>query len=589
MKNIALIFIFSVLSAAAFAQDTTVVASNTPAGVKLRRLKTNDQVLPRWALDANYKFSSLKQDIEMIDLETSYTESIRSRNDFSSPVFSEGSSHGGSLQLAYFFGKSRQFGIGLGLSVFIQKGTISMEHFQTQYRSEKDADSNTFRQLLTSTKPVTEEVQMTNIAIPLTLKYKHQFENSSFGITIDAGAFLGVSNTIKYNGRSNFDYEAVYRYENGVAVYDNGDNFNSQSEIITADFWQAHQTSDGGLSNYFDRKRKEGMNVALAADANRHDETSYNKMSYGFIFQPALTYYLSYNTSFMLGGYYMYQVFGNTGNENYRLTDKVGEYQSINDGVKKNQVTSLGLSVGFRFFFGEKRDVDGDKVPDAVDDCIKIYGLTTFKGCPDYDGDGIKDDIDECAFVAGDESANGCPDRDHDGIADDKDGCPDEAGVRYPADPTLNGCPESKLFRELARKNNVEIPDKPVETETLETYFDVLQTDVIHFDFGKAVVLESNYVALDDAANLLAKNGKIIIFISGHTDSVGTYEKNMKLSFARANAVSQYLQNKGISKDRIIISGYGRENPLTTNDKAENRALNRRTEMKLLLPITGKK
>jgi OOP family OmpA-OmpF porin len=53
----------------------------------------------------------------------------------------------------------------------------------------------------------------------------------------------------------------------------------------------------------------------------------------------------------------------------------------------------------------------------------------------------------------------------------------------------------------------------------------------------------------------------------------------MKLSMRRANAVLQYLVNKGIDRSRLTARGFGFSRPVATNDTAEGRALNRRVEL----------
>jgi outer membrane protein OmpA-like peptidoglycan-associated protein len=72
------------------------------------------------------------------------------------------------------------------------------------------------------------------------------------------------------------------------------------------------------------------------------------------------------------------------------------------------------------------------------------------------------------------------------------------------------------------------------------------------------------------------------IEISGHTDNTGTAEYNKKLSENRAFAVESYLIDQGIVKKRITSKGYGNTQPLADNTSEEGRALNRRTEFKVI-------
>jgi outer membrane protein OmpA-like peptidoglycan-associated protein len=77
--------------------------------------------------------------------------------------------------------------------------------------------------------------------------------------------------------------------------------------------------------------------------------------------------------------------------------------------------------------------------------------------------------------------------------------------------------------------------------------------------------------------------------LSSHTDSRESDEYNIKLSQRRSNSCVKYIIAKGIPKDKIIAKGYG-ETRLINNCSngvdctEEEHQLNRRTELKILLP-----
>jgi outer membrane protein OmpA-like peptidoglycan-associated protein len=110
----------------------------------------------------------------------------------------------------------------------------------------------------------------------------------------------------------------------------------------------------------------------------------------------------------------------------------------------------------------------------------------------------------------------------------------------------------------------------------------------IFFEFDKADLLPESKMELDRLVELLNRYPAMKIEISGHTDSKGNDEYNLKLSQARAQAVVDYLISKGISKDRLQAKGYGETKPIAPNqnpdgsDNEEGRQLNRRTEFKIL-------
>lgn len=104
----------------------------------------------------------------------------------------------------------------------------------------------------------------------------------------------------------------------------------------------------------------------------------------------------------------------------------------------------------------------------------------------------------------------------------------------------------------------------------------------VHFDFGKATLRPSSYKALDNLAELLRLKPTMVIEVAGHTDNVGSYEANVRLSQQRAEAVKSYLVKRGIAPERIIAKGYGPDHPIAPNDSEENRQKNRRVEIKII-------
>ena len=76
-------------------------------------------------------------------------------------------------------------------------------------------------------------------------------------------------------------------------------------------------------------------------------------------------------------------------------------------------------------------------------------------------------------------------------------------------------------------------------------------------------------------------NPEMKLDIDGHTDNVGTEEKNQILSDNRANAVKAYLVKKGIDESRITSTGHGELEPIADNKTAAGRQQNRRSELKL--------
>ncbi|WP_159316040.1 OmpA family protein, partial [Klebsiella pneumoniae] len=76
------------------------------------------------------------------------------------------------------------------------------------------------------------------------------------------------------------------------------------------------------------------------------------------------------------------------------------------------------------------------------------------------------------------------------------------------------------------------------------------------------------------------------LIVTGHTDSVGSYEANQVLSARRADSVSQFLRSNGVDPSRLQTFGAGSSSPIAPNDTTEGRAQNRRVEIKLV-PRSG--
>jgi outer membrane protein OmpA-like peptidoglycan-associated protein len=102
----------------------------------------------------------------------------------------------------------------------------------------------------------------------------------------------------------------------------------------------------------------------------------------------------------------------------------------------------------------------------------------------------------------------------------------------------------------------------------------------IYFDFDKSDVKPESDPTLKEISKLISENPKLNLFVVGHTDNVGDYNYNMKLSQARADAVVKTLVSKyNVDKKRLTPAGVGPLAPVTTNDTEEGKAKNRRVEL----------
>lgn len=256
-------------------------------------------------------------------------------------------------------------------------------------------------------------------------------------------------------------------------------------------------------------------------------------------------------------------------------------------------------------------DRDGDRIIDKNDDCPDVPGLEMFNGCPDTDGDGLKDSDDLCPEVAGPKENQGCPDTDGDGIFDYLDSCPLEAGplenrgcpwpdtdgdglldkddkCPYNAGPPENnGCPYTDTDGDGVLDKDDECVNTPgpaenkgcpvVDVEIIKKAFDNL-----NFETSKAIIINTSFESLEDLADYMIANPAFRIKIAGHTDSQGAAQDNLILSKKRAEAVRDFLIQRGVDTSRIIVQFYGEEKPIDTNDTPEGRQRNRRVEMEMI-------
>ncbi len=634
MKKILLSVTLICFSISSFSQDS--LAKNST----IHRLRTNDEMLPNLCLDVNFKFGWLGMNMTLKNIEESYRSKDKNtaklgNNRLSNSFDAKGiSAVSGDFQIGYFLGDKHLIGIGTGLMYQQMSGIMSLgsnatgDLFSVEYENFDGTidpvKSAPFKQIITANNVISERVTVTNISVPLMIKFKHQFKKQ-WGVFAEAGGLFSLSSTstTEVQGKPSFNYEAIYdKRPNGTPDggewYYNTGVISDKAILLTQDYVNSLPLV-GTVNTYFDNLNAAGYNVALEREVNvekANNTKTTTSFGAGILLQGGISYQFSYRITGNLGGYYLTQTLKNKSTDNWRITDKVGDYSSMLNGVKNNTISSYGFTVGIRYFIGKDRDEDGDGLPDKKDLCPKEYGLAMLGGCADTDSDGIPDQDDHCPTEYGvictggcpdsdedcvpdkfdkcpDEPVDdidrsmitlGCPDKDGDGIKDTEDACPEIAGlVMY------GGCPNRSSF---AYDTVMPDPKKMIPDHI------VLSKSVINFKTGKSNIADSTYPALDEVVRRLLDDERIIVYISGHTDNVGGNQKNMMLSFYRAAEVKKYIMTKGISSERILISGMGKKEPVIPEDTPENKAKNntpdirsknRRIEMRMLIPVSAKR
>jgi outer membrane protein OmpA-like peptidoglycan-associated protein len=181
----------------------------------------------------------------------------------------------------------------------------------------------------------------------------------------------------------------------------------------------------------------------------------------------------------------------------------------------------------------------------------------------------VDDATDRCPTSAEDRDGyqddDGCPDLDNDldGIADAQDRCPLESGLA-----ANSGCLPAAPMPPAAA---VQVTERAIELH--ESIFFARNSDRIE---------QRSTPLLDEIANVLKAHSEILqVVIEGHTDDRGRPAVNRKVSQRRATAVLLALEARGIDPRRLGTEGFGSDRPIVPNDTDEQRAQNRRVELRI--------
>ncbi len=103
----------------------------------------------------------------------------------------------------------------------------------------------------------------------------------------------------------------------------------------------------------------------------------------------------------------------------------------------------------------------------------------------------------------------------------------------------------------------------------------------VRFELGSARLTPGSLEILNQAAAAMHGQPTMKVVVAGHTDSLGDAKYNEKLSWARAQAVADYLIKNGVAATRLSVIGYGEDAPVASNESEAGRQLNRRVELEI--------
>ena len=136
---------------------------------------------------------------------------------------------------------------------------------------------------------------------------------------------------------------------------------------------------------------------------------------------------------------------------------------------------------------------------------------------------------------------------------------------------------------EIAQDIAEDISDIPDTSVRVSDEGIVISLENVQFAPDSALLMPQERPKLDKLAEILMKYPDRDILVGGHTALAGTAAGRLQLSLERAQAVADYLMDKNVrSPDRVVIRGYGAEQPVADNRTEEGMRKNRRVEITIL-------
>jgi outer membrane protein OmpA-like peptidoglycan-associated protein len=264
----------------------------------------------------------------------------------------------------------------------------------------------------------------------------------------------------------------------------------------------------------------------------------------------------------------------NSLNYTRRLEEDMASMTELGDGNADDLLSDGSLS-----------DSDGDG---NADDLLSDGSLSDSDGnaddllsdgsLSDSDGDGNADDLLSDGSLSDSDDDGNADDLLSDGSLSDSDGDDnaDKTDVLYSGDfDGREQVPGSGFYNPYAHLSS-EISDEAFETIKIGDSF---RLNRIFFEFNSAELLTPSFIELDRLSEILINRENILIEIHGHTDNIGSTSYNRRLSNRRAEAVYDYLHEKGVGKHQMKYKGFGSSEPVADNETNQGRSENRRVEI----------
>jgi outer membrane protein OmpA-like peptidoglycan-associated protein len=140
---------------------------------------------------------------------------------------------------------------------------------------------------------------------------------------------------------------------------------------------------------------------------------------------------------------------------------------------------------------------------------------------------------------------------------------------------------QQQLRQQLLQQFNLILETRDTARGLIVNMSDVL------FDFNKYTLRPAAREKLAKISGIILSHPGLRLEVDGYTDSIGSEDYNLKLSDERASGVRDYLVGQGIAPENISSKGFGKDDPVASNDTAAGRQKNRRVEMVVSGDIIG--
>jgi outer membrane protein OmpA-like peptidoglycan-associated protein len=157
---------------------------------------------------------------------------------------------------------------------------------------------------------------------------------------------------------------------------------------------------------------------------------------------------------------------------------------------------------------------------------------------------------------------------------------------RLKAQQAQDAAAQSELEKQQLRAQLLEQFNRILPTTDTPRGLKVNMADVL-FAFGKYDLRPAAREALAKLSGIVLGHPGLKLSVEGYTDSIGSDEVNQTLSEKRAGAVRDYLVQQGVDPSSITATGFGKSNPVASNDTNEGRQQNRRVEIIISGEVIG--